>query len=115
MAEIGPRSGKSKDFIALEAIVEHLQAGNYGSTSKRNQKKKEEDLSSFCKDNLEDPIAILQFEHKGIIRNNSNSHSIKTMTKKEGLRISEIGSSHLWVIPWKIFWHCWLSIRILLN
>lgn len=45
MAEIRIRSGKIKDFSALEAVIEQIQTGNYRNSFKRNQKKKKEDVS----------------------------------------------------------------------
>lgn len=45
MTEIELQSGKIKELTTLEAIAEHRQVGNYGSSSNRNQKEKKEDVS----------------------------------------------------------------------
>ena len=58
MAEMGLRSGTIKDFTSLEAVAEHLQAGNYRSMAKRNQKKKKEENVSLILQGLEDPTTI---------------------------------------------------------
>ena len=41
MVEIGIRSEKIKNFTALEAMAEHLQAGNYGNGIEMNNGIKE--------------------------------------------------------------------------
>lgn len=111
MAEMGLQSRTFKEFTILEVIAEHIQSGNYGSSSKRNQKKMYPLLCNGLDELTTTPLS----EHKGIIRNNDNPHSTNEMMEEEDSRTDEIGSSPLWVISWRIFWHYWLSKQRLLS
>lgn len=43
--EIGMQARKIEDLSTLKVVAEHIQLRNYGSSSERNSKKKEDDVS----------------------------------------------------------------------